>query len=84
VPALLDVVVLHGREVECATCGARGRLTDHEVSFSDEGSVITMREKRDHFFEIQETAQRHAEQRDEIERRASAYDDFDRFARPNR
>jgi multimeric flavodoxin WrbA len=80
----LDVIVLRGREVECATCGARGSLTDDGVRFSDEGSVITMREKREHFFEIQETAQRHAEQRDEIERRASAYDDFDRFARPNR
>jgi multimeric flavodoxin WrbA len=80
----LDVVVLHGREVECATCGARGVLEGDRVRFSDEGSVITMREKREHFFEIQETAQRHAEQREEIERRASAYDGFDRFARPKR
>jgi multimeric flavodoxin WrbA len=80
----LDIVVLHGREVECATCGARGTLTDAGVRLSDEGSVISMAEKREHFFEIQETAQRHAEQRDEIERRASAYDDFDRFARPDR
>jgi multimeric flavodoxin WrbA len=80
----LDVVVLHGRDVECATCGARGTLTADGVRFSDAGSVITMAEKREHFFEIQETAQRHAGQRDEIERRASAYDDFDRFARPNR
>jgi hypothetical protein len=30
------------------------------------------------------TAQRHAEQREDIERRASAYDGFDRFARPDR
>jgi multimeric flavodoxin WrbA len=80
----LDVVVLRGRDVECATCGARGVLEDDGVRFSDEGSVITMREKREHFFEIQETAQRHAEQRGEIERRASVYDDFDRFARPKR
>jgi hypothetical protein len=76
--------VLRGRDVECATCGARGSLMDDRVRFTDEGSVITMREKREHFFEIQETAQRHAEQRDEIERRASAYDGFDRFTRPNR
>ena len=80
----LDVVVLDGREVECATCGARGILEGDGVRFSDEGSVITMREKREHFFEIQETAQRHAEQREEIERRASAYDGFDRIARPKR
>jgi multimeric flavodoxin WrbA len=78
----LDVVVLRGRDVECATCGARGVLERDGVRFSDEGSVITMREKREHFFEIQETAQRHAEQREEIERRASAYDAFDRIARP--
>jgi hypothetical protein len=80
----LDVVVLRGRDVECATCGARGVLEGDGVRFSDEGSVITMREKREHFFEIQETAQRHAEQREEIERRASAYDGFDRIARPKR
>src|SRR3954452_4234921 len=79
----LDVVVLRGREVECATCGARGTLdADGNVAFDAHGlrhSVISMDEKREHFFEIQETAQRHVEQRDEIERRASAYDDFDRF-----
>jgi multimeric flavodoxin WrbA len=80
----LDVVVLRGREVECATCGARGTLTGDGVRFTDEGSVITMREKREHFFEIQETAARHAAQRDEIERRAGAYDGFDRFASPDR
>jgi hypothetical protein len=31
-----------------------------------------MDEKREHLFEIHETAQRHAQQRDEIERPASA------------
>jgi multimeric flavodoxin WrbA len=80
----LDVIVLRGRAVECATCGARGELTEDGVRFSHEGSVITMREKREHFFEIQDTARRHAEQRDEIERRASAYADFDGFVRPER
>ena len=44
--------------------------------------MISMDEKREHFFEIQETAQRHARQREGIERRAGAYDDFDGFARP--
>jgi multimeric flavodoxin WrbA len=82
----LDVVVLRGREVECATCGARGTLgADGSVAFDADGlqrSVISMDEKREHFFEIQETAQRHARQHEEIERRASVYDDFDRFLRP--
>ena len=80
----LDVVVLRGRDVECATCGARGELReDLQVHWTGLAtSVITMEEKRDHFFEIRETAQRHAAQRDEIEARASAYDGFDRLVRP--
>jgi multimeric flavodoxin WrbA len=82
----LDVFVLRGSEVECATCGARGTLAaDGSVAFDAEGlrqSLTSMDEKRQHFFEIQETAHRHARQRDEIERRASAYEDFERFARP--
>jgi multimeric flavodoxin WrbA len=87
----LDVVVMRGRDVECATCGARGSLAieDGEISvrFSDKGkktSVISMHEKREHFFEIQDTAKRHAELREEIESRAGAYADFDRIARPER
>src|SRR3954451_16253311 len=55
----LDVVVLRGRKVECATCGARGTLEleddDARVDFTDDGmkfSVISMEEKRQHFFEI--------------------------------
>src|SRR4051794_34301154 len=73
----LDVVVLRGRQVECATCGARGELwldgDEVRVAFTDDGrrtSVISMEEKREHFFEIQATAERHARQRDAIERRA--------------
>jgi multimeric flavodoxin WrbA len=82
----LDVVVLRGTQVECATCGARGTLGVEGgkavVRFGDEGSVITMAEKREHFFEIQETARRHAERRDEIESRARAYDAYDRRIAP--
>jgi multimeric flavodoxin WrbA len=82
----LDVVVLRGRAVECATCGARGELApDGSVRFSADGlksSVISLHEKREHFFEIQETAARHAERRDEIEERATAYDVYDRSVRP--
>jgi hypothetical protein len=85
----LDVVVLRGRDVECATCGARGTLVvdgpDIRVRFDDAGrqrSVLTMREKREHFFEIQDTAKRQAAQRDEIESRARPYDAFDRRVVP--
>jgi multimeric flavodoxin WrbA len=87
----LDVVVLRGREVECATCGARGELVvdggDATVRFTEEGcrsSVISLHEKHEHFLEIQETAARHGAQREEIDARASAYDGFDRYVRPDR
>jgi multimeric flavodoxin WrbA len=80
----LDVVVLRGHDVECATCGARGELGgDAVVRWTDlTTSVISMDEKRDHYFEILETAQRHAAQRDEIERLAAQYDRYDRAVRP--
>jgi hypothetical protein len=75
----LDVVVLRGAEVECATCGARGTLEDARVTFTEEGcrsSVISLHEKHEHSFEIQATAARHRELHDEIEARAAAYDEF--------
>lgn len=79
----LDVIALCGREVECATCGARGELVveDGDVSlrFTEEGcrsSVISLHEKHEHFLEIQETAARHRELQAEIDARASAYDTF--------
>jgi multimeric flavodoxin WrbA len=80
----LDVVVLRGADVACATCGARGRLrADLSVEWITlETSVIGMADRRAHATEIQETARRHHPMRDEIERRAAAYDNFDRIARP--
>ena len=64
----LDVIVLRGRDVECATCGARGELRDDAVSWTDlSTSVISMDEKRAHYFEIRDTAQRHAAQRERID-----------------
>ena len=80
----LDVVVLRGRDVECATCGARGQLGDGlAVHWTDlDCSVISMTEKREHYREILETAQRHAAVRDQIEAKASAYDGYDRLVRP--
>ncbi|HEY7622390.1 MAG TPA: flavodoxin family protein [Solirubrobacteraceae bacterium] len=80
----LDVVALRGEDVECATCGARGRLGDGGVvDWTDlTTSVISMDEKRTHYAEIVDTAERHAQQRDEIEARAAAYAAFDRVVRP--
>jgi multimeric flavodoxin WrbA len=80
----LDVVVLRGREIECATCGARGELSDDlAVRWTDlTCSVISMDEKRTHYVEIRDTAQRHAAQRDEISRRAAEFADYAPYARP--
>ena len=80
----LDVVVLHGRDVECATCGARGHLDGEAgVRWTDlSSSVIGLADRRAHAAEIQSTAQQHAAVRDEIERRAAEYDDYDRMVRP--
>ncbi len=88
----LNVIVLRGRQVECATCGARGELVveggDASVRFPEEGcrsSVISLHEKHEHFLEIQETAARHRERQAEIDARASAYDTFGaRLAPPPR
>ena len=80
----LDVVVLRGAEVECGTCGARGRLApDLTVTWTDlSASVISMDEKRAHAAEIQETAKRHAALRAEIEDRAREFDAYDPTVRP--
>ena len=82
----LDVVVLRGADVECATCGARGRLAPGaEVTWTDlSTSVISMAEKRAHAAEIQQTAGHHAPLRAEIEERARAFDAYDRTVRPER
>ncbi len=82
----LDVVALHGADVECATCGARGRLgPDLKVAWTDlSASVISMAEKRAHAAEIQETAERHRQKRAEIEERARAFDAYDPTVRPER
>jgi multimeric flavodoxin WrbA len=81
----LDVISLQGRAVACATCGARGRLADDlTVEWTDlDTSVISMAEKRDHYGEILDTAQRHARVRDEITEKATAYESFDPTVRPD-
>jgi multimeric flavodoxin WrbA len=80
----LDVIVLRGRSVECATCGATGRLDgDATVQWLDlDTSVISLADRRAHAVEIQTTAQKHAAVRDEIERRAAEYAAYDRGVRP--
>ena len=80
----LDVIVLRGADVECATCGARGRLAPGpQVTWTDlSTSVISMDEKRAHAAEIQQTAERHAPLRAEIEERARAFETYDPTIRP--
>jgi multimeric flavodoxin WrbA len=80
----LSVFAIRGDELECATCGARGRLVVRdgavEAEFERDGlneSVISMAEKREHFHEVQETAQRQAPEADRIRELAAplvAYD----------
>jgi hypothetical protein len=81
----LDVVVLRGTDVECATCGARGQLApDLTVTWTDlTTSVISMDEKRAHAAEIQQTAKRHAALRAEIEDRAREFDAYNPLIRPD-
>jgi multimeric flavodoxin WrbA len=80
----LDVIVLRGSDVECATCGARGELTPDGVRFTPAGSVITLAEKEEHFREIRATAARHAQRSEEIESRAREYAAYDRRVTPER
>jgi multimeric flavodoxin WrbA len=82
----LDVVVLRGTDVECATCGAQGRLgPDLRVSWTNLAtSVISMEEKRSHATEIQVTAERHRPVRAEIDQRAQAFEAYDPAVRPER
>ncbi len=78
------------RAARAAPCSARpaapraGSTTTARSSWTDlDTSVISMAEKRDHYDEILETAQRHAEVRDEITEKAAAYASYDP-ARPTR
>jgi multimeric flavodoxin WrbA len=80
----LNVITLTGAQVECATCGARGRLgPDPRVTWTDlTTSVISMDEKRAHATEILETAERHQKARTQIDERAAPFDAYDRTVRP--
>jgi multimeric flavodoxin WrbA len=85
----LNVFALRGDEVECATCGARGRLVVRDgavdYEFDREGleeSVISMAEKREHFREVQETATRQAAQADRIRELAAPLVEYDPVITP--
>lgn len=83
----LSVVAMNGDEVECATCGAGGRLVVSEGSASIvfdrlSQSVATLDEKRAHFVEVQETAAVQGPLAEEIARRAATYAEFDRRITP--
>jgi multimeric flavodoxin WrbA len=83
----LSIVVMNGDEVECATCGAGGRLVVSDgvasIRFDAlERSVVTLDEKRAHFAEVQETASVQGPLAEEIERRAAMYAEFDRRITP--
>jgi multimeric flavodoxin WrbA len=77
----LSLVTVDGDHVECATCGAGGRLVVSgaaaAVRFDDpaglERSIISMTEKRAHFHEVQQTAGVQGPQAAEIAQRAARY-----------
>jgi hypothetical protein len=80
-----------GGEVECATCGAGGRLVaapdgSVTVAFADPGglgrSVVTMTEKRAHFAEVMATGAQQGARAAEIEQRAAALAGFDPVIAP--
>jgi multimeric flavodoxin WrbA len=81
-----------GAGVQCATCGAAGRLVagvdgEVEVRFDDPAglarSVISMDEKRAHFAEVMETGAAQAARAQEIAQRAAPYDAFDPLVAPS-
>jgi multimeric flavodoxin WrbA len=85
----LDVIAIVGDGLECATCGARGEFSIVDgavaITFTPEGlaqSVLDRGEKLDHFREVQDTARRHAPERERIDTLARAYEAFDPSIRP--
>ncbi len=86
----LSVVDIHGADVECATCGAAGRLEVRDgraqVVFDPAGldaSVISMAEKRSHAAEILETAAAHAARADEVAEGAAPFAAWDHRITPD-
>jgi multimeric flavodoxin WrbA len=82
----LDVVVLNGTAVECATCGARGLLrADAHIDWNDfSACIFTMKERTEHYDEILATGAAQQAQADTIASRAGAYLDYEPVLRPPR
>jgi multimeric flavodoxin WrbA len=88
----LSLITIRGDQVECATCGAAGRLHvadgTAEVRFDDpaglERSVTSMTEKRAHFREVMETGQAQGALAGEIEQRAGLFTAYERRRAPER
>jgi multimeric flavodoxin WrbA len=85
----LNVFDIREDGVECATCGAEGRLTITDgipqVTFDAAGldhSVISMAEKRSHSEEILATAAAHAARAEEITAGAAPYADWNHRVTP--
>jgi len=85
----LNLIDVRGETVECASCGAEGRLEIVDgavtVAFDPEGlekSVISLTEKSAHSLEILETAARHAALAKEITAGAGAFADWDHRVTP--
>jgi multimeric flavodoxin WrbA len=81
----LDAIVLLADGIECASCGAGGRLdvVDGRVVpvFTAQGqqqSILSYTEKLAHFREVQETAASQASERERIDRIAAAYASWNR------
>ncbi len=86
----LSVVEITGTSVECASCGAAGRLEVRagtaQVVFDPAGlehSVIALAEKRAHAEEILQTAAAHAQRADEVADGAAAYAGWDHRVTPD-
>jgi multimeric flavodoxin WrbA len=85
----LNVVDIHGTDVECATCGAAGHLEVADgvarVVFDPAGldaSVIAMAEKRSHAAEILQTAAAHAARAEEVAAGAAPFAEWDHRVAP--
>ena len=78
----LSMIVVRDDLVECATCGAGGRIVvdgdDARIVFDNlDRSVVSMAEKRAHFAEVQETAGRQRALTAEIDERTVPYAAWD-------
>jgi multimeric flavodoxin WrbA len=81
----LDIVQLKGKEVTCATCGAKGQLlSDSSIEWTDlNTSVISMKEKNSHYVEILDTASKLGKLNDQITKSIAKYKVYNPIVRPS-